>query len=68
MAEVLEHVIVKLLGIVNCDFSQDAIATDDVLSEEFLDSHGAYVCNGLHHNPFCEILYCYNSEGVIALS
>jgi hypothetical protein len=67
MAEFLEHVIVKLLGIVNGDFSWYTIAVDDVLPEEFLDNHGAYVWVGLHLSPFCEILNRYNSEGVVAL-
>jgi hypothetical protein len=60
-------VIVELFGIVDSDFSQYAIAADDVLPEKFLDSRGAYVWDGLHLNPFCEILNHYNSEGVDAL-
>jgi hypothetical protein len=40
MAEVLEHVSVKLFAIVNGDFSRDAVAVDDVLPKEFLDSYG----------------------------
>jgi hypothetical protein len=56
MAEVLEHVIVELLVIVDSDFSRDATAADDVLLEIFLDSCGAYVSDGLCLNLFCEIL------------
>jgi hypothetical protein len=67
MAEILEHVIVKLLGMVNSDFSQDAIAVDDVLPEEFLDSHGAYACDRLRLDLLCKVLNRYNSEGVVAL-
>jgi hypothetical protein len=52
---------------VNSDFSQDAIAVDDVLPEEFLDSHGAYVCDRLRLDLLCKVLNRYNSEGVVAL-
>jgi hypothetical protein len=33
MEEILEHVIVELLCIVNCDFSWEIIEADDVLPE-----------------------------------
>jgi hypothetical protein len=68
MAEILEHVIVKFLGIVDGDFSWDAIATVDVFPKKILDGYRAYICDGLHLNPFYEILNCYNSEGVVALN
>jgi hypothetical protein len=42
--------------------------TDDVLTEEFLDACGAYVCNRLRLNLFCEVFHCYDDEGVVALS
>jgi hypothetical protein len=45
MAEILEHVIVEFLGVVDCDVSWDAIATGDILLENFLDGGRAYVCN-----------------------
>jgi hypothetical protein len=67
VAEILEHVTVKVHGIVDRDLLQEAITTDDVLSEEFFDSCGGYVGDGLCLNPFCEILYCHNGEGIIAL-
>jgi hypothetical protein len=35
--------------------------------KKILDSRGAYVCDGLHLNRFCEILNRYNSDGVVAL-
>jgi hypothetical protein len=68
MAEILKHVIVELLGIVNNDFSWDTIAIDDVLPKKIIHGCGAYVCNRLHLNPFYEILNCYNGKGVVALS
>jgi hypothetical protein len=56
MAKILEHVIVKLLGIVDYDVLGDDITADDVLPEKFLNGCRAYVCNRLCLNPFCEIL------------
>jgi hypothetical protein len=66
MAKILEHVIVKLLGIVNGDFSWDTKATDDVLPEKLFDCCRVYVSDWLCLNPLCKILNCYNSEGVVA--
>jgi hypothetical protein len=68
IAKILEHIIVKLLSVVKCDFSQNTEMANDILPKEFLDSHGAYACNGLHLNPFCEIFHCYDSESIVALS
>jgi hypothetical protein len=68
MIKILEHIIVELLGVVHCDVLGDTVAADDTLSEEFLDGCGAYVCNGLCLDPFCEILHCYYGEGIVALS
>jgi hypothetical protein len=34
VAEVLEHVIIEFLGVVNSDFSWDTIAADDALPEK----------------------------------
>jgi hypothetical protein len=36
MAKILEHVVIKQLGVVDCDVSHDAIAIDDILLENFL--------------------------------
>jgi hypothetical protein len=36
MAEIVEHVIVELLGVVDYDVSRDVIAIDDILPEIFL--------------------------------
>jgi hypothetical protein len=68
IAEILEHVIVKLLGIVDGDFSRNTKMIDDVLPEKILNGSGAYVGDRLHLNPLCEILNCYDGEGVVALS
>jgi hypothetical protein len=68
MAEILEHVIIELLGVVYCDFSQNVEATDDVLPEEFLDCRRAYVGDRLCLDPLGEILNRYNGEGIVALS
>jgi hypothetical protein len=45
----------------------DTIATDNVLSEEFLDRGGAHICKWLRFYPFCKIFNCDHCEGVIAL-
>jgi hypothetical protein len=34
MAEILEHCTVEILGVIDCDVSGDAVAADDILSEE----------------------------------
>jgi hypothetical protein len=36
MVEILEHCIVKILGVIDCDVSPNAKAADDILLEEFL--------------------------------
>jgi hypothetical protein len=56
VAEILEHCIIKKLGIIDFDVLWDAIAVDDILTEEFSDGCGAYVYDRLHLNPFCEVL------------
>jgi hypothetical protein len=68
MIKILKHVIIKLIGIVDGDFSWNTEVADDVLPEKILDGHRAYVGDRLRLNPLCEILDCYNGEGVIALS
>jgi hypothetical protein len=68
MTKVLEHVIVKLLSIVDCDFSWHTKATNVVLLEKLLDCHRAYVGDRLCLNPLGKILDFYNGEGIIAQS
>jgi hypothetical protein len=68
MAEILEHVIVKLFGIVEYDFSWDTETAGNVLSKKLLNCRGAYVGDRLRLNPLGKILDCYNGEGVIASS
>jgi hypothetical protein len=68
MAKILEHIIVKQLSIVNCDFSQNAEAAYDVLPKKLLDCCRPYIGDRLRLNPLGKILDCYNDEGVIALS
>jgi hypothetical protein len=53
MAEILEHVIIKLLGVVNCDFSRNTKVTNDVLLEKLLNGREAYVGDRLCLNPLC---------------
>jgi hypothetical protein len=55
------------MSLSNCNVSWYTIAADDVLPETFLDGCGAYVCNGLHLNLFCEVFHYYDGEGVVAL-
>jgi hypothetical protein len=43
VAEILEHVVVELFGIVGYDVLWDTIAADDVLAKKILDSCRAYV-------------------------
>jgi hypothetical protein len=65
--KVLEHCIVKVFCIIDCNVARDTITADDVLLEIFFDSCGAYVCDWLRLNPLCEVLYDHNNEGVISL-
>jgi hypothetical protein len=41
--EIQEHYAIKILGIVDCDVSGNAVATEDILAEELFDGCGAYV-------------------------
>jgi hypothetical protein len=36
LVEVLEHVIIELLAVVNGDFSQNTVVADDILQKKFL--------------------------------
>jgi hypothetical protein len=67
MAEILKHIIVKLFGIVDCDFSQDIEMADDVLVEKLLNCRGFDIGNWFRLNPLDKILDCYDGDGVIAL-
>jgi hypothetical protein len=64
----LEHVIVELFDIIDCDLFQNTKAVDNVLVEKLLDYRGAYVGDMLCLNPFGKILNYYEGKGVIALS
>jgi hypothetical protein len=66
VTEILEHCIIKILVVVDCDVSRDAITKDDILPKEFSDGCEAYVCDGLRFNPLCEILNGHDGEGVVA--
>jgi hypothetical protein len=67
MAEILEHVTIKILDVVDCDLMWNFVATDDVLPEEFLDGCGGYIGNRLHFNPLSELFHHYYGESVISL-
>jgi hypothetical protein len=68
MVKFLEHVIVELFDIIDCDLFQNTKAVDNVLAEKLLDYRGAYVGDMLRLNPFGKILNYYDGKGVIALS
>jgi hypothetical protein len=67
VSKILKHIVVKILGVVGCYVLRDIIVINDILPEDIFDGYGAYVCDGLHLNSFCEVLNCHNSEVVIAL-
>jgi hypothetical protein len=67
VVEILEHVTVKVLDIVDRDFLRDAIMAYDVLLEFFFDSCRGYVGDGLHLNPFHEVLHCHNGKSIVDL-
>jgi hypothetical protein len=67
MAEIPEHSTIKILGVVDGDLLLNSVATDDVLSEEFLTGGGCYVGNRLHFNPLGEVLHCDNSKSIVSL-
>jgi hypothetical protein len=68
MVKILEHVIVKLFGVIDGDCSCNTEAADNVLPDKFLDGHSTYVGHQLCLNPLCEILDCYNGKGLTVLS
>jgi hypothetical protein len=65
--EILEHVTVKILGIVNCDLLWDSVTTNDVLPEFFFDCLRGYIGDGLRLDPFHEVFHRHYGEGVVAL-
>jgi hypothetical protein len=67
LVKVLKHDIVKVFCIVDCNVARDAIAADDVLSEELFDSCRAYICDQLRFDPLCEVFHNHHNGGVISL-
>jgi hypothetical protein len=67
VAEILEHCIVKILGVVHCNVLWDVEAADYVWPEEFFYCSGAYICDRLRLNPFHKVLDRHNGEGVVSL-
>jgi hypothetical protein len=67
MTEILEHSTIKILDIVNGDLLRNSIPIDDILLEKFLDDGRGYVCYRFRFNPFGEVLYYDNGEGVVSL-
>jgi hypothetical protein len=67
VTKIPEHVTVKVFGIVNCDLLWDSVTTNNVLLEKKFNGHGGYVGDGLRLDPFHEIFYCHNGEGVFTL-
>jgi hypothetical protein len=67
VVKIIEHVTVKVFGVVNCDLLQDYIAIDNILPEKLFDGCGGYVGDGLGLNPFCEVFHCHDGKGIISL-
>jgi hypothetical protein len=67
LTQILEHCIVEVLGVVDCNVLGNAVAIDDILLEELFNSCGDDVCDRFFLNPLCEVLDCHHDEGVIAL-
>jgi hypothetical protein len=67
MTEILEHITIKILGIIDGDLPRSAVTTDDVLPQKFLDGGGDYICYWFRFNPFGEALDCDNGECVVSL-
>jgi hypothetical protein len=67
MTKILEHGIIKILGIVDGYLLRDSIETDDVFLEKFLNSGRGYIGCRFCFNPLGEVLDCYNGEGVVSL-
>jgi hypothetical protein len=65
--EILEHAVVKVLGVVDFDLLRNSIATDNVLPKDFFDGHRGYVGDKLRLNPLREVFHCHdgaiNCEG-----
>jgi hypothetical protein len=67
LRKVLEHCIVKVFCIADCNVVGNIVTTNDILREELFYCCGAYVCDRLHLKPLCEVPHGHNSEGVIPL-
>jgi hypothetical protein len=67
MEKILEHRVVKILGIIDCDMLWDTVTIDDVWTEEFFYGCEAYISHWLRLDPFHEVLDGHDGEGVIAL-
>jgi hypothetical protein len=67
MTEILEHITIEILGLVDSYLLRDSVMTDDVLPEKFLNSGRGYNGYWLCFNPFGEVLDCDNGECVVSL-
>jgi hypothetical protein len=67
LPKILEHFIVKVLCVVDCNVSGDTIAANDILPKEFFDCCKAYIGERLCLYPLCELFNYHNGEGVVVL-
>jgi hypothetical protein len=65
--EILERGTIKVLGIVDGDLVRNSITIYDILLEKILDYGRGYIGYRSHFNPFGEVLYRDDGEGVISL-
>jgi hypothetical protein len=67
VAKFFEHCTIEIFSIIDGDLLRDSVTTNDALLGEFLDGGGGYLSYMFHFDPFSEVLYCDNGEGVIPL-
>jgi hypothetical protein len=67
VTEILKHVRVKILGIVDCYLLWDSVSANDVLREEIFDCCRGYIGGGLRLDPFHEIFHRHYGKCVVAL-
>jgi hypothetical protein len=63
-----EILAIKLLPIVNCEFSRHSESVNDLLPEKLSNSSRCDGGDGPRLNPFGELLDCYHGEFEVALS
>jgi hypothetical protein len=67
VTKIFEHCTIEIIDVIDRDLLRDSMTKDDFLPEKIMDGGRGYIGYGLRFNPFGEVLYYDNGEGVIPM-